>query len=67
MLLLLANFGKDEKPEPMIAKISQETLAGFVGLSRGSWHAPTWFSLIDRARAFVVFVHPAKIGYTWLT
>ena len=25
--LLLANFGKEEKPEPMIAKISQETLA----------------------------------------
>src|ERR1700730_1568220 len=27
MLLLLANFGKDEKPEPILAKISQGTLA----------------------------------------
>jgi CRP/FNR family transcriptional regulator, cyclic AMP receptor protein len=25
LLLLLANFGKEEKPEPVIAKISQET------------------------------------------
>jgi hypothetical protein len=34
MLLLLANFGKDEKPEPMIAKISQETLADMIGTTR---------------------------------
>ena len=27
LLLLLANFGKETKPEPIIAKISQETLA----------------------------------------
>jgi CRP-like cAMP-binding protein len=27
LLLLLANFGKEEKPEPILAKISQETLA----------------------------------------
>jgi len=27
VLLLLANFGKESKPEPVIAKISQETLA----------------------------------------
>jgi CRP-like cAMP-binding protein len=33
-LLLLANFGKDEKPEPVIAKISQETLADMVGTTR---------------------------------
>src|ERR1700691_1815554 len=31
MLLLLANFGKDSKPEPIIAKISQETLAEMIG------------------------------------
>ena len=34
LLLLLANFGKEEKPEPIIAKISQETLAGMVGTTR---------------------------------
>jgi CRP/FNR family cyclic AMP-dependent transcriptional regulator len=34
VLLLLANFGKEGKPEPIIPKISQETLAGIVGTTR---------------------------------
>lgn len=34
MLLLLANFGKEGKPEPIIAKISQETLAQMIGTTR---------------------------------
>ncbi|MEA2879104.1 MAG: family transcriptional regulator, cyclic receptor protein [Hyphomicrobiales bacterium] len=34
LLLLLANFGKDGKPEPVIAKISQETLAEMIGTTR---------------------------------
>jgi len=34
LLLLLANFGKDEKPEPILAKISQETLADMIGTTR---------------------------------
>jgi CRP/FNR family cyclic AMP-dependent transcriptional regulator len=34
MLLLLAHFGKDGKPEPVIPKISQETLAEMVGTTR---------------------------------
>jgi CRP/FNR family transcriptional regulator, cyclic AMP receptor protein len=34
LLLLLANFGKDEKPEPVLAKISQETLADMIGTTR---------------------------------
>jgi CRP-like cAMP-binding protein len=33
-LLLLANFGKDGRPEPIIAKVSQETLADMVGTTR---------------------------------
>lgn len=33
-LLLLANFGQEDKPQPMIAKISQETLAQMVGTTR---------------------------------
>ena len=33
-LLLLANFGKDGKPEQVIAKISQETLAEMIGTTR---------------------------------
>src|SRR5690242_17465344 len=34
MLLLLANFGKEGAPEPVIAKISQETLAEMIGTTR---------------------------------
>jgi CRP/FNR family transcriptional regulator, cyclic AMP receptor protein len=34
LLLILANFGKEAKPEPMIAKISQETLAEMIGTTR---------------------------------
>ena len=33
-LLLLANFGKESPPEPVIAKISQETLAEMIGTTR---------------------------------
>ena len=33
-LLLLANFGKEDRPEPVIAKISQETLAEMIGTTR---------------------------------
>jgi CRP/FNR family cyclic AMP-dependent transcriptional regulator len=33
-LLLLANFGKEGKPEKAIAKISQETLAEMIGTTR---------------------------------
>jgi CRP/FNR family transcriptional regulator, cyclic AMP receptor protein len=35
ILLLLAHFGKDGKPEAAIPKISQETLAEMVGTTRG--------------------------------
>jgi len=34
VLLMLANFGKDGKAEPIIPKISQETLAEIVGTTR---------------------------------
>jgi CRP/FNR family cyclic AMP-dependent transcriptional regulator len=34
VLLLLAHFGKEGKPEPVIAKISQETLADMIGTTR---------------------------------
>jgi len=34
LLLLLANFGKEGKPEPVIAQISQETLAEMIGTTR---------------------------------
>ena len=34
LLLLLANFGKEGQPVPVIAKISQETLAEMIGTTR---------------------------------
>jgi CRP-like cAMP-binding protein len=34
VLLLLANFGKEGKPEPVVPKISQEMLAEIVGTTR---------------------------------
>ncbi|WP_421695921.1 Crp/Fnr family transcriptional regulator [Aestuariivirga sp.] len=34
LLLLLANFGGDGAPRPMLAKISQETLADMIGTTR---------------------------------
>jgi CRP/FNR family transcriptional regulator, cyclic AMP receptor protein len=34
VLLLLANFGKEGKPEPVVPKMSQETLAEIVGTTR---------------------------------
>jgi len=34
LLLLLANFGKEGKPEPVITQISQETLAEMIGTTR---------------------------------
>jgi CRP/FNR family transcriptional regulator, cyclic AMP receptor protein len=33
-LLMLANFGKEGRPEPIIAKVSQETLAEMIGTTR---------------------------------
>ena len=34
VLLLLAHIGKERKPEPVLAKISQETLAEMIGTTR---------------------------------
>ncbi len=33
-LLILANFGKEGRPEPILAKVSQETLAEMIGTTR---------------------------------
>jgi CRP/FNR family transcriptional regulator, cyclic AMP receptor protein len=34
ILLLLANFGKEGRPEPIVGKFSQETLAEMIGTTR---------------------------------
>jgi CRP-like cAMP-binding protein len=34
LLMMMANFGQETKPIPVIAKISQETLAEMIGTTR---------------------------------
>jgi len=34
LLLILANYGKDDRPDPIVPKITQETLAEMIGTSR---------------------------------
>src|SRR4051812_6482192 len=34
LLLLLANFGKEGQPQPVVPKVSQETLAEMIGTTR---------------------------------
>ena len=34
LLLLLAHFGKESRPEPVLPKVSQETLAAMIGTTR---------------------------------
>jgi len=34
LLLILANYGKDDRPEPIMPEINQETLAEMIGTSR---------------------------------
>jgi CRP/FNR family transcriptional regulator, cyclic AMP receptor protein len=54
LLLLLANFGKQGRPEPVIAKISQETLAGCSG--------PTTFFLLASSSNPPTTVHRLHLG-----
>ena len=51
-LLLLANFGKEDKSEPILPQISQETLAEMIGTTRSRVsHFMTKFrKLGDRSR-----------------
>jgi CRP-like cAMP-binding protein len=34
LLLMMANFGRESRPIPVIAKVSQETLAEMIGTTR---------------------------------
>jgi CRP/FNR family transcriptional regulator, cyclic AMP receptor protein len=62
MLLLLANFGKESKPEPIIAKISQEALAEMIGTTRSRVsffmkNSENWASLTTTAAAWKFTPH----------
>jgi CRP/FNR family transcriptional regulator, cyclic AMP receptor protein len=57
LLFLLANFGKEGRPEPIIAKISQERLAEMIGTTRTrellhEQISGVWASLITTAAAW---------------
>src|SRR5450755_2869966 len=63
-LLLLANFGKESPPEPIIAKISQETLAEMIGTTRSR---VSFFMNKFRKLGFINYngtieVHPALLN-----
>lgn len=64
-LLLLANFGKDGKPEPIIAKVSQETLAEMIGTTRSR---VSFFMNKFRQLGFIEYngtlkVHPSLLNF----
>ena len=50
ILLLLAHFGKESRPESVIPKVSQETLAGMVGTTRSR---VSYFMNRFRKRGFI--------------
>jgi len=52
MLLLLANFGKEDNPEGVIPKVSQETLAEMVGTTRSR---VSFFMNQFRKRGFIEY------------
>ena len=64
LLLLMANFGKETKPEPVIAKISQEMLAEMIGTTRSRINV---FMNKFRQLGFIEYngemkVHPALLN-----
>ena len=58
-LLLMANFGKDESPDPVITKVSQATLAEMVGTTRARVNT---FMNKFRKLGFVEYNHD---GWGW--
>jgi CRP-like cAMP-binding protein len=59
-LLLMANFGKEGKPEPVIPKVSQETLAEMVGTTRSRINA---FMNKFRRLGFIEYNGEMKVNF----
>jgi len=64
-LLLMANFGKEESPEPLIATVSQATLAEMVGTTRA--RVSTFMNKFRRL-GFVEYngdmkIHPSLLNF----
>lgn len=51
LLLLLANFGQESKPIPLIARMSQETLAEMIGTTRSR---VSFFSIASESSASLI-------------
>lgn len=64
VLLLLANYGKDAKPEPVVAKISQETLAAMIGTTRSR---VSFFMNKFRELGFIDYNGELKVHISLLT
>ena len=61
LLLLMANFGKPGKPEPIIAKVSQAMLAEMVGTTRSRINA---FMNKFRELGFIEYNGDMKVNYS---
>jgi len=64
VLLLLANYGKETKPEPVVAKISQETLAAMIGTTRSR---VSFFMNRFRELGFIEYNGELKVHSSLLT
>ena len=64
VLLLLANYGKEAKPEPVVAKISQETLAAMIGTTRSR---VSFFMNKFRELGFIEYNGELKVHSSLLT
>ena len=64
VLLLFAHFGKEGKPETVIAKISQETLAEMIGTTRVSFFMNKFRRLgfIDYNGQLKLHVHSSRLN-----
>jgi CRP-like cAMP-binding protein len=64
VLLLLANFGKEAKPEPVVSKVSQETLAAMIGTTRSRVN---FFMNRFRKLGFIEYNGVLKVNSSLLT
>jgi hypothetical protein len=64
LLLLLANFGKDGKPEPIVGKFSQQTLAEMIGTTRSlvSFFMNKFRKLISATMGNWKYITPCERG-----
>jgi CRP/FNR family transcriptional regulator, cyclic AMP receptor protein len=63
LLLILANYGKEDRPDPIIPKISQETLAEMIGTSRTHVN---FFMNRFRQRGFIEYNGEIKVNRSLL-